>query len=344
MREFQRIIISRTDSIGDVILTLPVAGMLKNKFPGVEIIFLGRSYTKAVINACEHIDRFMNWDEISNMSDDDATEAFRAEKADMIIHVFPRKEIARLAKKAKIPIRLGTTNRLYHWGTCNKLVRLSRKRSELHEAQLNLKLIEGISGKGTIPLEQVCDLYGLNKTEALDNKFIQLIDKNRFNLILHPKSKGSAREWGLENFKKLIAILPDDQFKIFISGTAEEGTLLKETGIFESGKAINLTGQMSLAQLMSFIEACDGLVAASTGPLHIAAALGKTAIGIYPPIRPMHPGRWAPVGKQAKFAVIEKECSDCRNNGMCHCMQEISPEVIKNLIPYGHEQNNIPEI
>jgi len=101
---------------------------------------------------------------------------------------------------------------------------------------------------------------------------------------------------------------------------------------------------MSLAQLMSFIEACDGLVAASTGPLHIAAALGKTAIGIYPPIRPMHPGRWAPVGKQAKFAVIEKECSDCRNNGMCHCMQEISPEVIKNLIPYGPEQNNIPEI
>ena len=344
MREFQRIIISRTDSIGDVILTHPVAGMLKKKFPEVELVFLGRSYTKAVINACEHIDSFMSWDEISKMSDDDAAGAFRAEKADLIIHVFPRKEIARLAKKAKIPTRLGTTNRLYHWGTCNKLVSLSRKHSKRHEAQLNLKLIEWITGTGTITPVQVCDLYGLNKTEALDNKFIHLIDKNRFNIILHPKSKGSAREWGLDNFKNLIGILPDDQFKVFISGTAEEGTLLKDTGIFESGKAINLTGQMSLGQLMSFIEACDGLIAASTGPLHIAAALGKTAIGIYPPIRPMHPGRWAPLGKQAKFAVLEKACSDCRNNGICHCMQEINPEVIKNLIPYGSAQNNIPEI
>jgi hypothetical protein len=41
-----RIILCRTDRIGDVILTLPMAGVLKEKFPGCTVIFLGRNYFK----------------------------------------------------------------------------------------------------------------------------------------------------------------------------------------------------------------------------------------------------------------------------------------------------------
>ena len=124
MKGKQKIIISRTDSIGDVVLTLPLAGMLKSTQPGCEISFLGRSYTKDVIHACEHINTFLDWDEIA--ADQDPVKIISSVGADIIIHVFPRKEIASLAKKAGIPLRLGTTNRLYHWNTCNKLVRLSR--------------------------------------------------------------------------------------------------------------------------------------------------------------------------------------------------------------------------
>jgi len=335
MRELKRIIISRTDSIGDVILTLPVAGMLKKKFPDAELIFLGRSYTREVIEACEHISRFLNWDELSNQDEDQAADTLRLFNADMIIHVFPRKEIARLAKKASIPIRLGTTNRLYHWGNCNRLVRLSRKKSALHEAQLNLKLIDRLHGMGTVPLEDIPKFYGLSRTEPLEDQFYRLIDKEKFNLILHPKSKGSAREWGVENFKQLISILPSEEFKIFISGTEAEGELLRDSGIFSLKGINNICGQMSLGQLMSFIKACDGLVAASTGPLHLAAALGITAIGIYPPIRPMHPGRWAPIGIKATYIVKEDDCEDCREQGSCHCMAEISPGHVKELLTDG---------
>ena len=331
MGDIQRIIISRTDSIGDVILSLPVAGMLKKEFPDATLIFLGRSYTRAVINACEHINEFMNWDEISSLNTADGKDAFQAVKADMIIHVFPRKQIARLAMKAKIPVRMGTTNRGYHWWTCNKLVRLSRKRSELHEAQLNLKLIEGITGRSTVPLEEISNLYGLSKIEPLKKKFRNLIDKDRYNLILHPKSKGSAREWGVENFIKLVDLLSEEKYKIFISGTADEGKLLEGSGIF-SRQVTNLCGMMELDQFISFIAHCDGLVAASTGPLHLAASSGIKAIGIYPPIRPMHPGRWAPIGPNAESIVKERACNDCRKSGNCHCMEEISPgEVVRKI-------------
>lgn len=43
------------------------------------------------------------------------------------------------------------------------------------------------------------------------------------------------------------------------------------------------------------------MVASGTGPLHLAAALGINAIGLFPTIRPIHPGRWQPIGMKAHF-------------------------------------------
>ena len=83
---------------------------------------------------------------------------------------------------------------------------------------------------------------------------------------------------------------------------------------------------------MGFINQADGIVAASTGPLHIAAALGKFAVGIYPPIKPMHPGRWAPIGEKATFLVEDKKCSICRKSGSCECMENISPDAVKSKL------------
>ena len=47
------------------------------------------------------------------------------------------------------------------------------------------------------------------------------------------------------------------------------------------------------------------------------------AIGIYPPIKPMHPGRWAPLGINTEVLVQEiSECDDCRKTMDCHCIRE----------------------
>jgi len=332
MKDLKRIIISRTDSIGDVILTLPLAGVLKRQFPDTELVFLGRSYTEEVIHACEHIDSFLNWDEISSLGKQDSISVMASVQADLIIHVFPRREIAVMARKAKIPNRLGTTNRLYHWGNCNRLVSLSRKRSELHEAQLNIKLVKSITGITNISLEEIGKLYGLSRTALLENSFKDMIDPQRKNIILHPRSKGSAREWGVINFIELIDLLPDNKYKIFVSGTKEEGEMLIPSGIFNNKRVTNICGMMSLGQFISFIAECDSLVAASTGPLHLAAALGIQAIGIYPPIRPMHPGRWAPIGEKATSLVKGGECNDCISGGACRCMTEINPISVKKLL------------
>ena len=298
------IIISRTDSIGDVVLTLPVAAALRQRYPDAEILFLGRKYTEAVISVSKHVDRFINWDEIGALPADKGAETLRAYGADMIIHVFPRKEIAFLAKKAGIQYRMGTTGRWYHWVTCNRLVRLSRRNSGLHEAQLNLRLVRSINDGRLYTTDEVGQMFGMTRLPALDESLSSLLTKDKFNLIIHPRSKGSAREWGFENFHKLVGSLSGDRFSIFITGTEEEGREIRKSGLASMAGVTDLSGRLSLGELIAFIAASDGLVAASTGPLHLAAAMGKIAIGIYPPIRPMHPGRWAPLGTSGAGRVL----------------------------------------
>jgi ADP-heptose:LPS heptosyltransferase len=328
----KRIIISRTDNLGDVVLTLPMAGILKHEFPGCYILFLGKKYTKPLIDASEHVDEFLDWDEIKEMWDVGReirdNEKFRA---DIILHVFPVKEIQKLSKAAGIPLRIGTSHRWYSWLYCNKLIHYSRKKSNLHEAQLNLKPL-GITRE--FSLSEIPSFYGLTRLTSLRDDELksfsshQLISSpaRQFKLILHPKSKGSAREWGLDNFSKLISFLPEDKFRISVTGTREEGEMMKDFLMLHRGRVTNMTGKLSVAELLSFINACDGLVAASTGPLHIAAALGKRVVGIYAPMRPIFPQRWAPLGKNATYLFLDKKCEACRKTCDCTCIRAIRPE------------------
>ena len=323
------ILISRTDSIGDVVLTLPMAGIIKQLIPRSKVMFLGRNYTKDVIALSEHVDEFVSYDDVLKLNASEQTDAFKKINATHIIHVFPVKEIAYLAKKAGIKNRIGTTNRLWHWFTCNIRIKLSRKNSDLHEAQLNTKLLAPLGIKKEFNLEELVSAYGFTQVPALEKKYLDLIDKTKTAIILHPKSKGSAREWGLDNFSNLIKQLDTTKHQIFISGTAQEGELVKDL-ITKHTEVINLTGKLSLRQFIAFINHCDILIAASTGPLHIAAAVGKRAIGLFAPMRPIHPERWKPIGKQAHYLVLNKNCSDCRKTMDCHCIREIKiMEVIK---------------
>lgn len=325
MEQIKRIIISRTDSIGDVVLTLPLCGILKNNFPNCEIYFLGKNYVKDIVESSIFVNEFISYDQFLNNSKQEQIATFKKLNADVIIHVFPNKKIAKVAKIAKIPLRIGTSHRLFHLFSCNRKVKFSRRKSDLHEAQLNTKLLHPLNINKAFPLDELSKLYGLKNIKPLKKELSILIEKNKFNLILHPKSKGSAREWGLENFERLINILPKENYKIFITGTKEEGKLMK--GFLEKNKdkITDLTGKMSLSDLISFINSVDALIAASTGPLHIAAALGKHALGIYAPMKPIHPGRWKPLGTHATVFVVDKECNKCKKGGVCECIMEISP-------------------
>ncbi len=340
-----RIIISRTDSIGDVILALPMAGAIKKAIPGSYIMFMSKAYNKDIIEMSEYVDRFIDWDAIKDLDTQSQIINFKKLNADYIVHAFPVRQIAQLAKKTGIKKRVGTTGRVYHLKYCNKLIFFTRRRSKLHESQLNIKLLRAFGIKRPFTLNDIVKNYGIIPPNSLPDIYRDMIDNTRFNLILHPKSKGSAREWNIKNYAALIDLLPKDIFKIFITGTASESEIIQSEIIRDHPWVTDLSGKLSLLEFSSFIANTDGLVACSTGPLHIAAALGKFAIGIFPPIKPMHPGRWAPVGTNATYLVLNKKCSKCRMVKQCECIESITPEMVKNkLMEIFNPENTFVDI
>jgi heptosyltransferase III len=90
MKTQKTIIISRTDKIGDVILTLPMVNLLKEFFKNVKIVFIGNSYTHPVLNFASGIDEILEWDTLMQLSEKERIQTVKQLHADVILHVFSR--------------------------------------------------------------------------------------------------------------------------------------------------------------------------------------------------------------------------------------------------------------
>ncbi|WP_051296127.1 glycosyltransferase family 9 protein [Eisenibacter elegans] len=296
---YHNIVISRTDSLGDVVLTLPLCGLIKQYYPNCNIHFIGQHYTKELISQCAYVDFF--WDKAEILQQPILWQQIQA---DVIVFALPDKSIARAAAKAKIPMRIGTSHRWWHWLYANKRPSFSRKHSDLHEAQLNCKLLAPLGIEQTPTLEQLTAWIGLKPPEGLDD----IIDRpvGWLCLVMHPKSKGSAKEWPLECYFALAQQLQGVPVQICITGVAAEGAHIRQRcpELFALPNVKDLTGQLSLQELMRLLADADLMLACSTGPLHIAAALGTAVIGLYPQERPTHPGRWQPLGLEVDILSI----------------------------------------
>ena len=319
--EGKRIIISRTDSIGDVMLTLPLCAWLKANYPTVTILFLGKGYTRPIVEAYSLIDSYEDWNTYADLPESQQVKKMKALSADAIIHVFPVKAIAKAAKKAKISVRVGTSHRFHHNWTCNNRISFTRKNSNLHESQLNHELLRPF-GLTQIPsLEQVIEttqFFELPKV-VLPEGFRNLSDIT----ILHPKSQGSAKEWPIENYYQLAKTLSNQGKTVVFTGTTNEGDLFR-TNLPKHEKIIDSTGALTLEQLIVLIGKAKNLVACSTGPLHIAGYLGINTIGLYAPKRPIHPGRWKALGAHVSILVNDENCPACAKKQDCFCIEDIS--------------------
>lgn len=338
--QLSHVLICRTDNIGDVVLTLPLAGYLKQLFPDVRIDFMCRSYAAPMVRQCAFVDRVIGIDSGSDSGIDgagDAASLIASGGYDTVIFAFPDRRLARAAQRARIANRVGTSHRLYHWFTCNRLAHFSRVRSPLHEAQLNFALLKPLGIEHTPTLAQIAPLYGVSAPANADVALLR--EQAPFNLILHPKSNGNGREWPLERYTELASLLqsrPD--IRLWITGGPAEGALLARDAapLLAMPNVVNLCARFDLAGLCALIGAADGVIASGTGPLHMAAALGRPTLGLFPPIKPIDPARWGALGAQAQSMVGAQQCDSCTGVEQCACMRAISAQQVAAVVLQWH--------
>ena len=297
------IVVSRTDRIGDVVLTLPLCGLLKAR--GHRVVFLGRRYTRPVLEASDAVDQILEWDDVRGA---EARALLADARADVVLHVKPDVDIAWAAFQARIPLRVGTARRAFHWLLCNRLESLARKRSPLHEAQLNVQLAHTLLPPDALALslDRLAARGRLRPRVPVPDALQALVARDRFTLVVHPRSGGSAAEWPLDHWTALARVLPAERFRVLVTGTRAEGDALRAWLDAQPPHVHDVTGRTDPRELLALLAAADGFVAGSTGPLHVAAALGTRALGLFSPRRPIHPGRWAPIGVRAEVLVGER--------------------------------------
>ena len=75
-----------------------------------------------------------------------------------------------------------------------------------------------------------------------------------------------------------------------------------------------------LRDFLGVLTAGDVMIAPSTGPLHVAAALGLAAVGLYPPAPTMSPRRWGPLGPWSRALTPPVDCPSRKHCLLEHCL------------------------
>jgi ADP-heptose:LPS heptosyltransferase len=223
-----------------------------------------------------------------------------------------------------------TAGRWWHWLTCNERVSFTRRGSELHEAQLNIKLLEPFGLPVPSNVAELIPHIGYRAPDP-SSKVRALLRSGVRNVVLHPLL-GSGVGWGLKNFSSLINSMDPARFHCLITGTAAEAGRYRSELPLDASHVTDTGGSLDLHGLMELIGAADAFVSASTGPMHLAAASGIRTIGLFSMRRPIFPARWAPIGRDAHALVQDPACPRCARGEDCDCIQRITPQRVLELL------------
>jgi len=148
--EPKNILIVRTDRIGDLVLTLPLAGLIKKQFPNSKVSFLVRDYTKNIVNNHPFIDEVLVFKEVNgNSSLFSNINLIKQKNFDSCIVVYPRFKISLIVFLSRVKNRIGTGFRWYSF-LFNQKVYEHRKNAERHELEYNINLLEKLGIKNSI--------------------------------------------------------------------------------------------------------------------------------------------------------------------------------------------------
>jgi len=147
--------------------------------------------------------------------------------------------------------------------------------------------------------------------------------------LIHPGSSafGSFKRWGADRFGGVAARLADDVgARCLISRGPGEAALAEEACAAAKGRA-RLLPMLSIGRLVELLRRVDLVVAGDTGPLHIAAVMGRPVVAVF---GPKDPRIYGPYSRAAAVVRKDLECSPCTRRRCRHvrCLEAIGVEEV----------------
>jgi heptosyltransferase-1 len=169
----------------------------------------------------------------------------------------------------------------------------------------------------------------------------KLKTQNSKLILLQPGARWKNKRWPANHFAGLVRQIagkfPDARFAILGDrGDQPLGEVISQAA---PERCLNLCGATSLPEMIEWLRRCDLLVTNDTGPMHVAAALGKPLVALFGPTEPRRTG---PYGQIENVLRLDLPCSPCLSS-RCHfekpeeCLRALPPalvfERVQKLLP-----------
>ncbi|MDL1891990.1 glycosyltransferase family 9 protein [Sphingobacteriales bacterium CHB3] len=299
MRNPRRILVVRTDRIGDVVLATPLIRALRRTFPDAFIGAMVRPYTRDVLLHNPHLNEII----IDDPSGEHAGRsgfwkqvmALRQRRYDTALLLLPTERAAWMLFWAGIPRRVGVGTKLY--GVLTFMQGVSRRKyiPLRHEADYCLDLARKI---GVLTDDLSTEVFLTSDERKRGKEILREAGAKEDDLLVgfHIGSGNSAPNWEPAKYGELAEFLirrtPKSLKIIFTDGT-------NTASLPRNPHLIDLRAKLTLRELMSVLSHERVLFSSSTGPMHIAAALRVPTVSLFCPLTACSPTLWGPKGNDA---------------------------------------------
>ena len=331
-----RILLTRTDRIGDVVLSTPAVKAVRDKYPDAHIAFMVRPYARDIVEGNPYLDEVIIYDKYGKQKSLFSTIRFalalRKKKFDLAVMLHPTNRVHLVAYLAGIPERIGYDRKLAFFLT--KKVPHLKQEGKKHELDYTLDLlksagIEAMTRELFVPVHE----NDIRKGKKLLEEYH--VGKDVPLIAVNPGASCPSKRWPAENFATLCDALADrHKARIFI--VSDEANKMSAQAVAKGMRyePVNLAGKTTIGELAAILSKCSLFISNDSGPVHIACAVDVPVISIFGRNDPgLSPKRWGPTGKRC--AVFHKDvgCEICLAHNCklgFRCLEEVtSAEVLK---------------
>jgi lipopolysaccharide heptosyltransferase II len=341
----RRILVIRTDLLGDVVMTLPAIRALRQAYPAARIDLAVLPANVALLRDQPEVDRVIACDPegwLGSVFDAGkraklraARRDLRAQRYDLAVSVCGEwaSIVARLSGARR---RVGFAGEAYpHFLTDPAPGR--RFTLGMHEVDYGLALAAR-AGAG-IPAVEEARLPRLYVPEAAREHIRVLlaghgVAPDRPLVALHAGSgNGQAKRWPLPYWARLANLLLNQtDVTVVLIGAPGDAPLARAVlrRMRSPARVVDLTGQTTLPELAALLQACAVVVTGDSGPLHVAEAVGTPVVALHGPTNPAESGPVTPASIILRRAIWCAPCYDSRATAECRfgnplCMKGIAP-------------------
>ena len=151
-------------------------------------------------------------------------------------------------------------------------------------------------------------------------------------IALQPGARWKTKCWPVENFAAVVRSLAQkfSDLHFAILGDAGDRSLGETIARAEPQRCLNLCGQTTLPEMVEWLRLSRLMITNDTGPMHVAAGLGKPLVALFGPTEPRRTG---PYGHLDSVLRLDLPCSPCFESRCTYekpeeCLKAISPAMV----------------